>query len=149
MDAVDAGIRIGFGLTGPIMREASDGGGTHRSWEVRTYRPAGGPEIHVLAAPSTDPEKRRANTPDTYEFWARRVKLRATDRILVVTSPMYVPFLHSDAIRILGLRHGCGIDTIGFDPARVTVPTPPNRTAIYRRSAPGSGRCVTCTRRSA
>jgi hypothetical protein len=76
----------------------------------------------VLAAPSTDPEKRRANTRDTYEFWARRVKLRATDRTRMVTSPMYVPFQHSDAIRILGLRHGCGIDTIGFNPARVTVP---------------------------
>jgi hypothetical protein len=116
MDAMDAGIRIGFDLTGPAENAASDG-----SWAVRTYRPPGGPEIHVVAAPSSEPSLRRANTPDNYEFWAGWVRLRAADRILVVTSPVYVPFQHCDAIRILALRHGCGVDTIGFDPAHVTV----------------------------
>jgi hypothetical protein len=122
VDAMDAGVRIGFGLTDPPEREASDDGRTATSWEVRTYRRAPGPEVHVVAAPSTAPDGRRATTPDTYEFWAKRVKLTAADRILVVTSPIYVPFQHSDAIRTLGLRHGCGIDTIGFDPSRTSVP---------------------------
>jgi len=117
VDAMDAGMRAGFGLTGPVEREGAEG-----EWDVRTYRHSGLPEIHVLAAPSSEPGTRRANTADTYEFWAERVHLRPTDRILIVTSPIYVPFQHCDAIRILGLRHGCGIDTVGFDPARVPVP---------------------------
>jgi hypothetical protein len=123
VDAMDVGVRIGFTIEGPAEREASEG-----SWEVRTYRRPGLPEIHVLAAPSSEPEVRRANTPDTYEFWAQRVRLRATDRILVVTSPIYVPFQHSDAIRMLGLKHGCGIDTVGFDPESVTVSLAPGAT---------------------
>ncbi len=129
VDAMDAGIREGFGFGKPVLREASDGPEvTHSSWEVRTYREPGLPDVHVLAAPSSEPAARRANTPDTYEFWARRVSLQPADRILVVTSPIYVPFQHSDAIRMLALRHGCGIDTIGFDPSRATVPLAPGAT---------------------
>jgi hypothetical protein len=128
VDAMDAGVRIGFGLREPGAREQSGGEVTHRSWQVRSYRGGDLPEIHVLAAPSSEPEVRRANTPDTYAFWADRVQLRATDRILVVTSPIYVPFQHSDAIRMLGLRVGCGLDTIGFDPGRVAVPLAPGAT---------------------
>ena len=123
VDAMDAGIRIGFGFGEPVLREASEG-----SWEVLTYRAAGCPEVHVLAAPSSQPESRRANTPDTYEFWARRISLRATDRILIVTSPIYVPFQHCDAVRMLALRYRCGIDTIGFDPDHATVPPAPGAT---------------------
>ncbi|GIE33964.1 hypothetical protein Ait01nite_070090 [Actinoplanes italicus] len=128
VDAMDAGVRIAFGLDEPADRAISDGDVTHSSWEVRTYSGGAVPEIHVLAAPSSEPDTRRANTPDTYEFWANRVQLQTTDRILVVTSPIYVPFQHSDAIRMLGMRYGCGLDTIGFDPARVTVPLAPGAT---------------------
>lgn len=128
VDAMDAGIRDGFGFGKPVLREESGGEVTHSSWEVRSYREPGLPDVHVLAAPSSDPETRRANTPDTYEFWARRVSLRPGDHILVVTSPIYVPFQHSDAMRMLALRYGCGIDTVGFDPARATVPLAPGAT---------------------
>ncbi|MCG5472067.1 hypothetical protein LADH09A_006102 [Micromonospora sp. LAH09] len=122
VDAMDVGVRLGFGLEEPALSESSDGAVTHKSWQVRTYRAAGHPEVHVLAAPSSEPESRRANTPDTYEFWARRSSLRATDRILVVTSSIYVPFQHNDAIRMLAMRYGCGIDTVGFDPTQATIP---------------------------
>jgi hypothetical protein len=90
------------------------------------------PEIHVLAAPSSEPGKRRANTADTYEYWAEQVRLRSSDRVLVVTSPIYVPFQHCDAIRMIGLRHGCGIDTIGFDPESAAVPLAPGATGPDR-----------------
>ncbi|MET7667935.1 hypothetical protein [Micromonospora luteifusca] len=122
VDAMDVGVRIGFGLDDPARSESSDGAVTHQSWQARTYRAVDGPEVHVLAAPSSEPESRRANTPDTYEFWARRFSLRSTDRILVITSSIYVPFQHSDAIRMLAMRYGCGIDTIGFDPGKATIP---------------------------
>ncbi|MFG1872022.1 hypothetical protein [Micromonospora arborensis] len=122
VDAMDVGVRIGFGLDEPVRSESSDGAVTHQSWQTRTYRAVDGPEVHVLAAPSSEPESRRANTPDTYEFWARRFSLRSTDRILVITSSIYVPFQHSDAIRMLAMRYGCGIDTIGFDPMNATIP---------------------------
>jgi hypothetical protein len=132
VDAMDTGIREGFGFGKPVLCEASSAAVDNTAWEVRIHREPGRPDVHVLAAPSSDPDRRRANTADTYEFWARRVSLTPADRILVVTSPIYVPFQHSDAIRMLALRHGCGIDTIGFDPARATVPMTPGATSPDR-----------------
>ncbi|GAA0732965.1 hypothetical protein [Dactylosporangium roseum] len=110
IDAVEAGVRAAFGFAGP------PGG----SVSVRTF-----PGVRVLAAPSGDPRRRRANTADTYEFWAGLVHLRPGDRILVVTSPVYVPFQHCDAIRLVGLPYRCGVDTVGFAPTRASVPQPP------------------------
>ncbi|WP_326550678.1 hypothetical protein [Micromonospora sp. NBC_01813] len=128
VDAMDVGLRGAFHLAEPGLLESSDDPVDHSSWSVRTYQSPTGVRAHVLAAPSSDPANRRANTPDTYEFWAQRVKLRAVDRILVVTSPIYVPFQHADALRMLALRYGCGIDTVGFDPGRVSVPLAPGAT---------------------
>jgi hypothetical protein len=128
VDAMDAGVRTAFDLDGPGLLESSDDPVDHSSWSARTYQSPAGAEVHVLAAPSSEPATRRANTPDTYEFWAQRINLRATDRILVITSPVYVPFQHADALRMLALRYGCGIDTVGFDLGRVSVPLAPGAT---------------------
>jgi hypothetical protein len=122
VDAMDAGIRRAFGYSAPQEEHSEKADNPHLSWLVRTYRAAGRPPVDVLAAPSTEPAIRRANTPDTYDFWADQVTLSATDRVLVVTSPIYVPFQHCDAVRTLGIRYGCGIDTVGFDPAAITDP---------------------------
>ncbi|MEU7869198.1 hypothetical protein [Dactylosporangium sp. NPDC049140] len=80
----------------------------HREWDG---------DIHVLAAPSTRPPL-RANTADTLTGWAEIVRTPAkTDRVLLVTNAPYVRHQHCDAIRLLGSRYGCGIETIGFDDA--------------------------------
>ncbi|MCI4061548.1 hypothetical protein MRQ36_02750 [Micromonospora sp. R77] len=34
-----------------------------------------------------------------------------------MTAPIYVPFQHCDALRTLAVPYGCGIDTVGVDPA--------------------------------
>ncbi|UWZ49846.1 hypothetical protein Dmats_29910 [Dactylosporangium matsuzakiense] len=88
--------------------------------------------VPVLVAPPRDPAAPRANTADTYEHWAAVAQPRPEQRILIVTSPIYVPFQHCDAIRILALRYRCGIDTVGFDPARATTPQPPGAAAPDR-----------------
>nr|BFE56955.1 hypothetical protein GCM10020063_014810 [Dactylosporangium thailandense] len=97
-------------------------------------RAAFGTGVPVLVAPPRDPAAPRANTADTYEHWAAAARPRAEERILIVTSPIYVPFQHCDAIRILGLRYRCGIDTVGFDPHRASTPQPPG--------AAGPDRCL-------
>ncbi|WP_432972324.1 hypothetical protein [Dactylosporangium sp. CA-233914] len=91
-----------------------------------------GLEPDVSVAPPRDPGAPRANTADTYEHWAARANPRPDERILVVTSPIYVPFQHCDAIRILALRYRCGIDTVGFDPRRATTPQPPGASGADR-----------------
>jgi hypothetical protein len=80
----------------------------HRAW-------AG--DIHVLAAPSTRPPL-RANTADTLVGWASIVhEPKPDERVLLVTNAPYVRHQHCDAIRLLGGRYGCGIETIGYDDA--------------------------------
>ncbi|MEO3747188.1 hypothetical protein [Plantactinospora sp. B5E13] len=134
VDVMDVGIRLGFGYAEPAEERASTGPITHHSWAVRSYRPADGPPVHVLAAPSTEPETRRAHTSDTYHFWADEVRPAAGDRVLVVTSQLYVPFQHCDAVRSLRFGYGCRVDTVGLDPARLgaTGGTGPQRYAPHQ-----------------
>ncbi|MDR7278494.1 hypothetical protein [Catenuloplanes atrovinosus] len=133
LDAMHLGVRRAFGVT-DRRREAFSGGDPgHHAWAVDRYRPVGdGPVVHVLAAPSSEPDRRRADTPDTYHFWARRLAVRPEHRILIVTSPIHVPFQHCEAIRVLGLPYGCGIDTVGFDVSRSTALPPVGPTAPDR-----------------
>lgn len=86
-------------------------------WWVRTAT-GSSPTLHVLAAPKA-PQRKRANTADTLVGWTTLVtRPEPTDRILVVTTDLYVPFQHSDAIRIIGLPYRCGIDTLGLNTIR-------------------------------
>lgn len=116
---MDSGMRRAFNLTG-LPHAQGEGDIQHSprtSWWTHSYRDAAGRVIRVVAAPSSEPELRRANTADTYRFWAQHIaRLTPADRVLLVTSTIYVPFQHCDAIRTLGLRHGCGIDTVAVDP---------------------------------
>jgi hypothetical protein len=111
-DAMEIGIRRAFGVEQPVQRRSSEGAVVPGSWRVHTYRYEPGRRVDVLAAPA-GAGARRATTPDTYAFWAADVGVGAGDRVLVVTTPLYVPFQHSDAVRILRDR-GCTVETIGF-----------------------------------
>ncbi|MFJ6199404.1 hypothetical protein [Micromonospora sp. NPDC092111] len=117
VDVLDAAVRRVFGVPGPADRDGHDADHPHHCWASRTYRPAGLPPVRVLAAPSGDPGRRRAHTADTQRFWAGHVRLGPGDPVLAVTAPIYVPFQHCDALRTLALPYGCGVDTVGVDPA--------------------------------
>ncbi|MDO3687303.1 hypothetical protein Q3W68_25860 [Micromonospora sp. C28ISP2-4] len=151
VDVLDAGVRLAFGVAEPDDERGEPAGHPHRSWSSRTYRPAGLPPVRVLAAPSGEPERRRAHTADTQRFWAEHVRLRADDPVLMVTAPIYVPFQHCDALRTLAVPYGCGIETVGVDPAAraaVDVPEPaltPGRYLQEIRSALRSMRALHAT----
>lgn len=119
-EAMDFGTRRAFGLSEPERTEgeASDlPGGT---WGVRHYRTTAGVTVHVVAAPSSEPSVRRADTPDSYDFFARRLAaLRSGERLLMVTTPIYVPAQHTAAIRMLALPYGVEVDTVGSEPGAV------------------------------
>ncbi|MEH0936658.1 hypothetical protein [Micromonospora psammae] len=117
VDALDAAVRRAFGVAAPAEEDGHDAPHPHHSWSSRTYRPDGLPPVRVLAAPSSDPGRRRAHTADTQRFWAEHVRLSPGDLVLTVTAPIYVPFQHCDALRTLALPYGCGIETVGVDPA--------------------------------
>lgn len=119
-EAMDAGIRRAFALGTPSAEEGEKHTeNPNLSWHVRTYKAAAG-SISVVAAPTTDPE-RRANTPDSYRYWAENLaEVEAGQRVLLVTSTIYIPFQHTDAIRMLGLPYGAEVDTVGVDTTMVS-----------------------------
>jgi hypothetical protein len=128
VDVLDAGVRAAFGVDRPVEEVGADADHPHRAWSSRTYRPAGLPPVRVLAAPSSEPDRRRAHTADTQRFWAEHVRLGVGDPVLMVTAPIYVPFQHCDALRTLALPYGCGIETVGVDPALTTLVRVPEPT---------------------
>jgi hypothetical protein len=110
VDALQVGLGAAFGVREVARERGSAGEVTHESWAVRSLNE----RLHVLAAPSSEPAGRRANTADTYRFWAGEAGLGAGDRVLIVTSPIYVPFQHCDALRMLTLPYGCLVHTVGL-----------------------------------
>lgn len=148
VDALDAAVRLAFEVARPAQEDGVDAGHPHRSWSSRTYRPPGFPPVRVLAAPSSEPQHRRAHTADTQRFWAGHARLSPGDQVLLVTHPIYVPFQHCDALRTLAVPYDAGIDTVGVDPALpgpVRLPEPtltPGRYLQEIRSAIRSMRAL-------
>ena len=117
--AMDAGVRGAFGLTGPVSERGEDSDVLGASWRVREYS-TGDLPVRVVAAPSMAPGERRANTPDTYAWFATQLaELHADDRVLVVTTEIYVPYQHADALRMLALPYGVVVETVGVVPGKV------------------------------
>jgi hypothetical protein len=110
-DMMTVALRRFLNLPRPSAVRAGDDW-WHHSWA--DPRPGVG-EVHVLAAASSRPP-RRANTADTLVGWAAHVHTPTPgERLLLVTNDPYVRHQHCDAVRLLGIRYGCGVETIGFD----------------------------------
>jgi hypothetical protein len=60
----------------------------------------------------------RARTEDTYRFWAQRSPWTSTAprRVIIVTSQIYVPYQHLEAIRVLAKPRGWYLETVGSEP---------------------------------
>lgn len=72
----------------------------------------GPPDLAAYAARSSEPENRPANTVDTYLHFARDASPAAGQSLLLVTSSIYRPYQHMDAVRALAGR-GLTIETVG------------------------------------
>jgi hypothetical protein len=109
--AMVAGMELAFGPLGkPEVQERMTGNRNlserEYSWSTPTAR------LSVLAAPSSDP-LRRANSADTYRFWAEHRWSASEQSVLVVTTPIYVPYQGTAAVEILGLEYGLAVETVG------------------------------------
>lgn len=84
----------------------------NESWALKRY--SYGIPVILLAAPSGEPQKRRANTADTLAFFRERLNVEKEKSILLITSQIYVPYQQLEAIRMLALPYGHALETIGF-----------------------------------
>lgn len=116
-DAMDAGVRAAFDVGEPDADRGERSDVVGVSWAVREYQTAAGISVRVVGAPSTEPGVRRANTPDTYAWFASKLaKLRPGERVLVLTSDIYMPYQHADALRMLALPYAVEVDAAGIRP---------------------------------
>lgn len=100
----DTTARFGTGDARSVWPESDNARWREDSWEWN------GRNLRVIAAPSSDPLHRRANTVDTYRFWASRVNdIRS---VLVITTPIYVPYQGAGAIEVLGIEYGFAVETV-------------------------------------
>jgi hypothetical protein len=73
-----------------------------------------------LPAPSSDPAARRADTADTYDWFAGTLaRLEPGQSLLAVTTAIYVPAQHAAALRMLALPYGVRVETVGVVPGDV------------------------------
>jgi hypothetical protein len=111
-----------FGLDGAPESEVS--GPRRGDWdnELRTasarYR---WPTVEVLIVPSGQPD-RRVNTEDQLRYWAARNAIGRDDRVLLLTTQIYVPFQQLVALRVLGIERGCAVHYCGVDAGSSYLP---------------------------
>lgn len=117
-DAMEAGLRQTFAPLGEPEVAGESHDSPNASWWEHSW-PADGDRIplSVLAAPSSLPQHRRANTVDTYRFWAERRRAPEQRSVLVITTPIYVPYQAAGAVEVLGLDYGLAVETVGVSDA--------------------------------
>jgi len=115
-DLINKGAEISFAMPAAFTEERSDDAANpNRSWVIRRYEKVGSfPPILSLSAPSSEPETRRANSADTYEFFFEHVQVPSGSSLLLITSQIYAPYQQLEAIRTIALKHDVVIETVGF-----------------------------------
>lgn len=115
-DLICAGCEASFNLDADYSEDRFDSpDNPNSSWIVRSYQVTGQPYPLVsLSAPSLEPDKRRANSADTYLYCFSKLNIEPGASLLLATSEIYAPFQQMEAIRTLALPHGIRIETVGF-----------------------------------
>jgi hypothetical protein len=110
--AMIAGLKAAFPELGQELIETSVAGEERNSdWAIASF---GDGEQTVIAAPSREPAERRANTADTFAWWAERISEMRGKHILLVTNPIYVPYQSAVAIENLGIPFDVTVEMTGI-----------------------------------
>lgn len=113
-DAMIQGVHAAFGRRSGIPGGSHHGASDNAASADVAWISATGQRVRVVAAPSSVPSHRRADTRDTYRHWAEKCREARTSALLV-TTPVYVPYQAALAVEELGLGAGMIIETIGID----------------------------------
>ena len=127
--------RLEVDLLAEMMRKAFEANRWLRSIEGAAERDAARAELTMhseggqlallaMASKSSDPDRRPANTADTYDQLARSGCLDPGQELLLVTSSIYRPYQHLQATRVLSLQHHQIVETVGV-PSDERIPSHP------------------------
>lgn len=93
------------------VREAAD---INQSSCIYKYQNTSGMMVSALSAPSTKLGQ-RANTADSYKFFAEEKRIKKGSKILMVTSPMFVNYQQLEAVRMLSIPYQLDVEVVGFE----------------------------------
>jgi hypothetical protein len=118
-DLITHGAAIAFGLRLDRAHvEQHDEENPNASWRIWSFDAADndlGIPIVSMAAPAREPGSRRANTADSYAFFAERhLNGQAGRSCLLVTTQIYVPYQHLEGVRNLALPFDLELETVGL-----------------------------------
>lgn len=116
-DLINAGAEKVFALEKEYMEERYHSSNANSSWAVRRYEKQYPYPIISVSGPSSQPETRRANSADTFCFFAKKYKISPESRVLLVTSQIYVPYQQLEAIRTWAIPNNVYVETVGFPPS--------------------------------
>jgi hypothetical protein len=121
-DVVVAATRRAFGLGDP--GQAAESGPRLPHWDDALWEASARyhwKDVDVIIAPS-DKAGTRANTAGQLHHWADQAGIGRGDRVLLLTTQIYVPYQEFVGLRLLGLERGCSVSCRGVDPASSVLP---------------------------
>lgn len=114
-DAINVGLEISFEIGKSYKDDIIDHTNINLSSCLRKYNERyRDSSIFSLAAPSSEPEKRRANSYDTFVYFLEKFNVERGSKLLLVTSSIYVPFQLLKFID-LAVEFDLEVDCIGTD----------------------------------
>jgi hypothetical protein len=122
-EVVVAATRNAFGLGQPLS--AAESVPALSSWEDMLWGESAHYDwgsVDVSIVPSSDPTSRRVNTVDQLRYWAQQRNIGSSDRVLLLTTQIYVPFQQLAGLRVLGIERGCQVYCCGVDPDNSAMP---------------------------
>jgi len=123
-DLIIAGAQQAFGFDASSFDENryDDTANRNLSWVIRRFATSfegRGLDVIAMSAPSSDPQRRRANSADTILFFLDREKVPQNSSLLLVTSQIYVPYVQLEALRTVALPRQLLVETIGVSGDRM------------------------------
>lgn len=112
---MEDGLRRAFSLPDFTVERESDPSAEGSARFRVASASAAGRRVSLVVAPALVPGG-RADTAAGYRYWADQVDhIKPGERILAVTTCIYVPYQHGVALQHLALPSGCSVDTVGID----------------------------------
>jgi len=113
-EAISTGLELAFKCGKLYEEEKNEPVNPNACYVLRHYKNSYiGNDIYSIAAPSSEPEKRRANSADCFEFFFQKFNIPKGTHLLNSTSQIYCSYQQIRALAF-AIKYDVVFDTVGF-----------------------------------